>query len=68
MNVDGNVNQEVNDNLKKFFVFPFIRNITKTIVFLIDKSEFTVEYRCLNNLRYLSRRTKKKLNLLPTTI
>jgi len=58
--VDENVNQEVNDNLKKFFVLSFICNITETIASLIDKSEFTVRYKFLNTLKKIVKVHKDK--------
>jgi len=37
-----NVNHDISDNSKKFFVIPYIRNISETTASLIEKTEFTV--------------------------
>jgi len=54
--IKGNTNDKVKNedniyNSKKFFVIPYISNISEIAASLVDKSEFTVGYRYLNNLR-----------------
>jgi len=55
-----NVTHDVNANSKKFFVTPYIRNISETTATLINKTEFTIGYRCLNNLKNFVKAHKDK--------
>jgi len=47
--VDRNIDITDNEN-KKYFTIPYIRNISEIIASLINKSLFTVGYRCLNKI------------------
>jgi len=53
-------NHDVSGNSKKFFVISYICNISETTASLIGKAEFTVGYRCLNNLKKFVRAHKDK--------
>lgn len=48
------------ENKKKFFVIPYINNISETVASTIKKSDFRVGYRCLNNLSKFIRVQKDK--------
>jgi len=50
-------------NSKKFFVIPYIRNISETTASLIEKTKFIMGYKCLNNLKNFVREHKDKIEL-----
>jgi len=56
----NNVTHDVSANSKKFFVIPYIHNMSKTTASLIKKTEFTIGYRCLNNLKNFVKTHKDK--------
>lgn len=45
---------------KKIISFPYIKNASEIVTSSIDRNQFTIGYRCLNNLSRLIRRHKDK--------
>lgn len=59
--VDNSVSNSINNN-KKFFVEPFIPNVSNSVTSIFNKSIFTIGYRNLNKLSSTIKVHKNKLD------
>jgi len=48
------VNESVEHVEKKYVFIPYIKNVSEEVAFALNKNNYIISYRCLNNLAGLS--------------